>query len=80
MVGGDYIPRNLDCLAEEGRQVSIAVQRGAQAEIRYGRVMAGASRSPARRCAPAPPRFKAALADEIAREVWPLGRGGDCGR
>ena len=29
MVGGDYLPRNLDCLAEEGRHVSIAVQRGA---------------------------------------------------
>ena len=30
MVGGDYLPRNLDCLAEEGRHVSIAVQRGAE--------------------------------------------------
>ena len=28
MVGGDYLPRNLACLAEEGRHVSIAVQRG----------------------------------------------------
>jgi putative PIG3 family NAD(P)H quinone oxidoreductase len=33
MVGGDYVPRNLACLAEEGRHVSIAVQRGATAEI-----------------------------------------------
>ena len=33
MVGGDYVPRNLACLAEEGRHVSIAVQRGASAEI-----------------------------------------------
>jgi len=33
MDGGDYVPRNLDCLAEEGRHVSIAVQRGASAEI-----------------------------------------------
>ena len=33
MVGGDYLPRNLDCLAEEGRHVSIAVQGGAKAEI-----------------------------------------------
>ena len=29
MVGGDYLPRNLACLAEDGRHVSIAVQRGA---------------------------------------------------
>ena len=33
MVGGDYLPRNLACLAEEGRHVSIAIQRGATAEI-----------------------------------------------
>jgi len=33
MVGGDYVPRNLQCLAEDGRHVSIAVQRGASAEI-----------------------------------------------
>src|SRR6476661_6219387 len=31
MVGGDYVPRNLACLTEEGRHVSIAVQRGATA-------------------------------------------------
>jgi putative PIG3 family NAD(P)H quinone oxidoreductase len=33
MVGGDYVPRNLACLAEEGRHVSIAGQRGGTAEI-----------------------------------------------
>src|ERR1700710_2217200 len=39
MVGGDYLPRNLDCLAEEGRHVSIAVQRGATAELVIPKVM-----------------------------------------
>ena len=34
MVGGDYVPRNLACLAEEGRHVSIAFQRGAKARNR----------------------------------------------
>ena len=33
MIGGDYLPRNLACLAQEGRHVSIAVQHGATAEI-----------------------------------------------
>jgi NADPH2:quinone reductase len=33
MVGGDYVPRNLACLAAEGRHVSIAVQRGPTAEV-----------------------------------------------
>ena len=33
MVGGDYVPRNLACLADDGRHVSIAFQRGAKAEM-----------------------------------------------
>jgi len=32
MVGGDYTPRNLKCLAVEGRLVQIAVQQGAEAQ------------------------------------------------
>ena len=40
MVGGDYVLRNLACLAEEGRHVSIAVQRGASAEIPLWPIMA----------------------------------------
>ena len=72
MVGGDYLPRNLRCLAEEGRHVSIAVQRGATAELEIGRVMMRrlvltGSTLRARSVA-----FKSLLADEIAREVWPL--------
>src|SRR6266581_2486681 len=39
MVGGDYIPRNLDCLALEGRLVLIALQRGARAEVNFTSVL-----------------------------------------
>ena len=39
MVGGDYVPRNLKCLAEEGRHVSIAVQGGLMATIPIFEVM-----------------------------------------
>jgi putative PIG3 family NAD(P)H quinone oxidoreductase len=39
MVGGAYVPRNLDCLAEDGRHVSIATQGGASAEINFVKVM-----------------------------------------
>jgi putative PIG3 family NAD(P)H quinone oxidoreductase len=71
MVGGDYVPRNLACLAEEGRHVSIAVQRGPTAEISLWDVMRKrlvltGSTLRARSVA-----FKAALADELRREVWP---------
>src|SRR3546814_4819548 len=33
MVGGDYVARNLACLAEDGRHVSIATQRGAKSDV-----------------------------------------------
>ena len=33
MVGGDYVPRNLKCLAEDGRHVTIAVQGGPKATV-----------------------------------------------
>ena len=39
MVGGDYVPRNLACLADDGRHVSIAFQRGASAEVPSPEVM-----------------------------------------
>ena len=39
MVGGDYVPRNLNCLAPDGRHVSIAFQRGISAEISVMQIM-----------------------------------------
>lgn len=72
MVGGDYVPRNLDCLREEGRHVSIAVQRGAKAEIPLWQVMAKRLTLTGSTLRARHPHFKAALADELRREVWPL--------
>ncbi|WP_174297070.1 NAD(P)H-quinone oxidoreductase [Sphingomonas bacterium] len=71
MVGGDYLPRNLRCLAEDGRHVSIAVQRGAEAtipifEIMRRRLTLTGSTLRARDAA-----FKALVADELSRQVWP---------
>jgi putative PIG3 family NAD(P)H quinone oxidoreductase len=71
MVGGDYVPRNLDCLAEEGRHVSIAVQRGAKAEVPIWQVMARRLTLTGSTLRARPPAFKAAVADELRREVWP---------
>ena len=42
MVGGDYVPRNLQCLADDGRHVSIAVQGGARRRSRSSRSCAAA--------------------------------------
>lgn len=72
MVGGDYLARNLDCLAEDGRHVSIAVQRGAKAEIPIWKIMARRLVLTGSTLRPRDSGFKALLADEIGLQVWPL--------
>ena len=76
MVGGDYLPRNLACLAEEGRHVSIAVQRGASAEIQIFDIMRRRLTLTGSTLRPRPVEFKTMVADEIARTVWPYVEGG----
>jgi putative PIG3 family NAD(P)H quinone oxidoreductase len=76
MVGGDYVPRNLECLAEEGRHVSIAVQRGATAEIPIWQVMAKRLTLTGSTLRARSAEFKSALAAELRDKVWPrLGAG-----
>ena len=76
MIGGDYLPRNLACLAEDGRHVSIAVQRGASAEIRIFDIMRRRLTLTGSTLRPRPIEFKAMVADEIAKTVWPYAEGG----
>jgi NADPH:quinone reductase len=76
MVGGDYLPRNLACLAEEGRHVSIAIQRGATAEIPIFDMMRRRLTLTGSTLRPRPVEFKTMVADEIARTVWPYVEGG----
>jgi len=71
MVGGDYVPRNLACLAEEGRHVSIAVQRGAKAEISLWGIMQRRLTLTGSTLRARGVEFKSLVADELAREVWP---------
>ena len=71
MVGGDYLPRNLGCLAEEGRHVSIAVQRGATAELNIASVMMRRLTLTGSTLRARSVGFKSLLADEIFRTVWP---------
>jgi NADPH2:quinone reductase len=71
MVGGDYVPRNLACLAEEGRHVSIAGQRGPTAEISLWDVMRRRLTLTGSTLRARSPEFKAALAEALRREVWP---------
>jgi len=75
MVGGDYVPRNLQCLADDGRHVSIAFQRGPIAEVQIvdlmrRRLTLTGSTLRARNLA-----FKTMVRDEIAETVWPYVEG-----
>jgi putative PIG3 family NAD(P)H quinone oxidoreductase len=72
MVAGDYVPRNLKCLAEDGRHVTIAVQGGARAELNMAVVMSRRYTLTGSTLRPRSAEFKALLAQEIARNVWPL--------
>jgi NADPH2:quinone reductase len=76
MVGGDYLPRNLACLADDGRHVSIAFQRGAKAEIVIPDVMRRRLTLTGSTLRPRSVEFKTMVADEIARTVWPYVEGG----
>ena len=71
MVGGDYLPRNLQCLADDGRHVSIAVQRGAKAEVPIFEIMRRRLTLTGSTLRARDAAFKAMVADELARTVWP---------
>ncbi|MEM7665413.1 MAG: NAD(P)H-quinone oxidoreductase [Pseudomonadota bacterium] len=72
MVAGDYVPRNLQCLAEDGRHVTIAVLGGAKAELFMPMIMMRRLTLTGSTLRPRSDAFKAALADEIAQNAWPL--------
>ncbi len=72
MVSGDYVAKNLRCLAEDGRHVTIAVLGGAKADINMAVVMMRRLTLTGSTLRPRSDAFKAALADEIADNAWPL--------
>lgn len=71
MVGGDYLPRNLKCLADDGRHVSIAVQGGATATIPIFDIMRRRLTLTGSTLRPRDAQFKAMVADELSATVWP---------
>ena len=75
MVGGDYVPRNLQCLADDGRHVSIAFQRGPIAEVPIVEIMRRRLTLTGSTLRPRDVRFKTMVADELAKTVWPYVEG-----
>lgn len=72
MVAGDYVPRNLKCLAEDGRHVTIAVQGGARVELNMAVVMSRRYTLTGSTLRPRSAGFKTLLAQEIAGNAWPF--------
>jgi NADPH:quinone reductase len=71
MVGGDYVPRNLQCLAEEGRHVSIAVLNGPKTDLFIPLIMMKRLTLTGSTLRPRSVTFKSLVAEELARTVWP---------
>ncbi len=72
MVGGDYIPRELNALAEEGRIVLIAFQRGMQAQVDLGLVMRRRLTVTGSTLRARDENFKTLVANAVKEKVWPL--------
>jgi NADPH:quinone reductase len=77
MVAGSYVPRNLQCLREDGRHVTIAVQGGMVAEINMAQVMMRRLTLTGSTLRPRSAEFKALLVQEIYTTVWPMVAGGE---
>jgi NADPH2:quinone reductase len=72
MVGGDYIPRNLDLLVVEGRLVQIAFLKTAKAEIDFSLMMRKRLWLTGSTLRPRSPAEKGVIARELHKHVWPL--------
>ena len=70
MVGGDYVPRNIECLADDGRHVSIATSGGPKATIFLPALMSRRLTLTGSTLRPRSVAFKSLIADELIRTVW----------
>jgi NADPH2:quinone reductase len=76
MVAGAYVAREIECLAEDGRLVIIAVQGGVKSEFNAGLVLRKRLTVTGSTLRPRPLAFKAAIAQALRAKVWPLIEGG----
>ncbi len=72
MVAGSYVAREVECLAEDGRLVIIAVQGGVKAEFDASLVLRRRLVITGSTLRPRPVAFKGAIARALREEVWPL--------
>ncbi len=72
MVGGDYVARNVACMSEKGRHVSIAMLRGREATIEIFRIMAKRLTLTGSTLRPRSVAEKAEIAAQLREKAWPL--------
>ena len=72
MVAGDYLAREMQCTAEDGRIVIIAVQGGVKCEVNAGEVLRRRLTITGSTLRPRPIAFKGAIAAALRQRVWPL--------
>ncbi|MFY9319721.1 NAD(P)H-quinone oxidoreductase [Lentibacter algarum] len=72
MVGGEYIPRNIRALADDGRLVQIAFLTGPKVELNFAQIMARRLTLTGSTLRPQSELAKAKIADELREQVWPL--------
>ncbi|MBS0342120.1 MAG: NAD(P)H-quinone oxidoreductase [Proteobacteria bacterium] len=72
MVAGDYVTREVDCLADDGRLVIIAIQGGVKSGFNAGQVLRRRLTITGSTLRPRPVAFKGAIAGSLREKVWPL--------
>jgi NADPH:quinone reductase len=72
MVGGDYVPKELKVLADDGRLVFIAFLRGHKSELDINEVMRRRLTLSGSTLRPRPVQFKGTVANSLREKIWPL--------
>jgi NADPH2:quinone reductase len=72
MVTGAYVQREIDCLADDGRIVIIAVQGGSKAEVNTGQILRRRLTITGSTLRPRPVSFKKQIAAQLHQHIWPL--------
>ena len=72
MVAGDYVAREIDCLADDGRLLIIATLGGSKAQVDVGQVLRRRLTVTGSTLRPRSVEFKAAITRRLQAVVWPL--------
>ena len=72
MVTGTYLQREIDCLADDGRIVIIAIMGGSKSEVNTGQILRRRLTITGSTLRPRPVAFKREIAKQLFEQVWPI--------